>query len=199
MRQVRESEVFPNRSIDPTAGDIDRIAVFNLAYFPTERGPYNYDTTANALSAGLGPNGELNSPETRWGGIMRQLQTNDFENANVEYIQFWVMDPFNTSGGGTNVDAPNSTGGDLYFNLGNVSEDILKDGSKSFENGFTRKPFMFGNCGCPTFTSCGPPHAISCIWAHGSKFVVWASCASTFFLTSFETEITREQFICCNF
>lgn len=137
MRQVRESEVFPNRSIDPTAGDIDRVAVFNLAYFPEERGPYNYDTAANSLSAGLGPNGELNSPETRWGGIMRQLQTNDFENANVEYIQFWVMDPFNPTGGGSNVDAPNSNGGDLYFNLGNVSEDILKDGSKSFENGLT--------------------------------------------------------------
>lgn len=137
MRQVRESEVFPNRSIDPTAGDIDRVAVFNLAYFPEERGPYNYDTDPTALSSGLDNNGKLNNPDTRWGGIMRQLQTNDFENANVEYIQFWVMDPFNTAGGGSNVDAPNSTGGDLYFNLGNISEDILKDGSKSFENGLT--------------------------------------------------------------
>ena len=27
-RQVRESEVFPNRSIDPTAGDIDRVAMW---------------------------------------------------------------------------------------------------------------------------------------------------------------------------
>ncbi len=137
MRQVRESEVFPNRSIDPTAGDIDRIAMFNLAYFPEERGPYNYDTDPNSLSAGLTNNGTLNNPGSRWGGIMRQLQTNDFENANVEYIQFWVMDPFNAAGNGSNVDSDNSTGGDLYFNLGNVSEDILRDGSKSFENGLS--------------------------------------------------------------
>lgn len=137
-RQVRETEVFPNRSINANAGDIDRVAVFNLAYFPEERGPYNFDTSPDAISAGLNNNGLLNNPSSRWGGIMRQLQTNDFENANIEYIQFWVMDPFNsTSGNGSNDDSPNSTGGDLYFNLGNVSEDILKDGSKSFENGLT--------------------------------------------------------------
>ena len=137
MREVKESEVFPNRSIDPTAGDIDRVAVFNLGFFPEERGPYNYDTDPDPISAGLGSNGQLLSPETRWGGIMRQLQTNDFENANIEYIQFWVMDPFNANGNGTNEDSPNGTGGDLYFNLGNVSEDILKDGTKSFENGLS--------------------------------------------------------------
>lgn len=135
MRLVQETELF-NRSIDPTAGQIDRIAMFNLAYFPSERGPYNFDANPSAISAGLDVNGNLNSPKTRWGGIMRQLQTNDFENANIEYIQFWVMDPLNSSvGGGTNDDAPNGTGGELYFNLGNVSEDILRDGTKSYENG----------------------------------------------------------------
>ena len=29
----------------------------------------------------------------------------------------------------------NTTGGQLYFDLGSVSEDILKDGKKEFENG----------------------------------------------------------------
>lgn len=135
MRLVQETELF-NRSIDPTAGQIDRIAMFNLAYFPEERGPYNFDDNTSTVSAGLDINGNLNNPETRWGGIMRQLQTNDFENANIEYIQFWVMDPFSGSIG-TNPDAQNTSGGELYFNLGNVSEDILKDGTKSFENGLT--------------------------------------------------------------
>lgn len=137
MRLVQETELF-NRSIDPTAGQIDRIAMFNLTYFPDERGPYNFDSTANALSAGLDANGNLNNPETRWGGIMRQLQTNDFENANIEYIQFWVMDPF-SGAVGDNGDSKNdgSTVGELYFNIGNVSEDILRDGTKSFENGLT--------------------------------------------------------------
>jgi len=60
-------------------------------------------------------------------GIMREVLTNDFEAANIQYIKFWVMDPF--------VDNPTDEGGDLYINLGNISEDILKDSRKSFENG----------------------------------------------------------------
>jgi cell surface protein SprA len=138
MRLVQESELFPNRSIDPTAGQIDRIAMFNLAFFPSERGPYNFDTDPSVISSGLANNGELNNPTSRWGGIMRQLQTNDFENANIEYIQFWVMDPFSSGApNGTNVNSNNNTGGELYINLGNVSEDILRDGVKTFENGLT--------------------------------------------------------------
>ena len=30
-----------------------------------------------------------------WGGMMRKLETNDFEAANIEFIEFWMMDPFN--------------------------------------------------------------------------------------------------------
>ena len=135
QRLVQESELFPNRSIDQTQGQIDRIAMFNLSFFPSERGPYNFDQDPSSDFSGLDNNGNLNNPSSRWGGIMRQLQTNDFENSNIEYIQFWVMDPFHSSGGGSNDDSPNATGGDLYFNLGNVSEDILRDGAKSFENG----------------------------------------------------------------
>ena len=138
MRLVGETELFPNRSVDQTAGQIDRIAMFNLAYYPEERGPYNYDTDPTPLSKGLDPStGNLIDPGTRWGGIMRQLQTNDFENANIEYIQFWVMNPFDEGASilGSNGNSVNTNGGTLYFNLGNVSEDILRDGAKSFENG----------------------------------------------------------------
>jgi cell surface protein SprA len=127
-REIPETEVFPNKQ-SPT-GQVSAIATLDLAYYPNERGPYNYNADSVQYAAGLDANGKLRDPESRWGGIMRSVQTNDFEATNIEYIQFWVMDPFND-------DLPVSqrnTGGDLYFNIGNVSEDILHDGYKSAEN-----------------------------------------------------------------
>lgn len=129
MRQIFEQEVFPNRQL--AQGQPTNIAVFDVSFWPNERGPYNFDTVASAFSAGLQSDGSLASPDSRWGGIMRQLQTTDFEAANIEFIQFWLMDPFNADA----VNDLGTTGGDLYFNLGNVSEDILSDSRKSFENG----------------------------------------------------------------
>ncbi len=127
-REVPETEVFPNKPVPN--GIPPNIATFDMAYYPNERGPYNYDAgPVPGISSGLDANGNLNDPDKRWGGVMRAIQTNDFEAANVEYIQFWVMDPFNSDNG-----SPNSTG-DLYFNIGNVSEDILRDNYKSAENG----------------------------------------------------------------
>ncbi len=124
VRQVLETEVFPNKDIP--AGTPTNIPVFNLAYYPTEKGPYNYDVNPSHLSAGINSDGSLMDPESRWGGIMRKISSTDFEATNVEYIEFWVMDPFTT-------DSTNK--GKLYFNLGDVSEDILRDSRKSYENG----------------------------------------------------------------
>lgn len=133
VREVIETEIFPNKQ-SPTGQPV-QLATFDLAYYPNERGPYNYDVLPNASahSAGINSQGELNDPETRWGGIMRAISTNDFEAANVEYIQFWVMDPFNSD----NPASDWNTSGELYFNLGNVSEDVLKDGYRSSENGLS--------------------------------------------------------------
>ena len=117
-RQVLETEVFPNKDIP--SGTPTNIAVFNLAYYPEERGPYNFD------AAGLNDNGGLTNPESRWGGIMRRIESTDFEATNIEYIEFWMMDPFSE-------DADNN--GELFINLGDISEDILRDGRKSYENG----------------------------------------------------------------
>ena len=75
--------------------------------------------------------GELDSLKKARGGIMRKLETNDFQSANIEFIEFWMMDPFNEEDG-LGIDS----GGDMYIHLGNISEDILKDGYKSFEHGF---------------------------------------------------------------
>ncbi len=122
-REVLETEVFPNK--DPDLGSqITNLAILDLAYYPTERGPNNY--TVNGLNA----DGKLNNASENWAGIMRKLETNDFEAANIEFVEFWMMDPFNNEDGQLN-----HSGGDMYLHLGNVSEDVLKDGYKSFENG----------------------------------------------------------------
>jgi cell surface protein SprA len=103
-----------------------------VAFYPQDKGPYNFDTDPGPYSAGVDPNDKLNNPTSRWGGMMREILTSDFETANIQYIKFWLMDPF--------VDNPNGEGGDFYINLGNISEDILRDSRKSFENGLPNSP-----------------------------------------------------------
>ena len=118
VREVYERELYPNK--ESTYGESSTISLLNVTYYPNERGPYNLD-------ADMDYNGKLNYPEKRWGGITRQLTTTDFESANIQYLEFWLLDPF--------IYEQTGMGGDLYFNLGEVSEDILKDGKKFFENG----------------------------------------------------------------
>ena len=118
VEEVFETDIFPNK--ENPSGVPTNIAVLNVAFYPNERGPYNYTTDIN-------DNGSLLNPERRWGGMMREIQTNDFETSNVEFIEFWLMDPF--------VEDPDHAGGELYFNLGDISEDILSDSRKAFENG----------------------------------------------------------------
>jgi cell surface protein SprA len=130
VREIYENEIFPYR--ESPSGIPTNLTVLNLAYYPDEKGPYNYDTDPGAYSGGMNPEGKLNDPKSRWGGIMREVLTSDFETANIQYVKFWVMDPF--------VENPNHEGGDLYINLGNISEDILRDSRKSFENGLPGSP-----------------------------------------------------------
>jgi cell surface protein SprA len=133
VREVFEQEIFPEREF--TTGEPTNIAVLDLAFYPSERGPYNYDTGNSSNAAGVNPDGTLRDPESRWGGIMREIQTSDFENANIEYIEFWMMDPFVDPDDDWGPLEPMENGGELYFNLGEISEDVLKDSRKSFENG----------------------------------------------------------------
>ncbi|RYG22067.1 MAG: cell surface protein SprA, partial [Chitinophagaceae bacterium] len=118
VREIIEQEVFPYK--ETSIGQSVLLPTLDVAFYPSVRGPYNY--TPN----GFNTNGTLQNPRTRWGGLMRKIDVNDFESQNIEYIELWVMDPF--------MYKTASTGGDLYFNLGNLSEDILKDGRKSLEN-----------------------------------------------------------------
>lgn len=120
-RQVQLTEVFRNRN---AISGQNVLATLDLNFNPSERGPYNFDASdVDPVS------GRLLNPKRRWGGIQRSIDnmSSDFEQTNVEYVTFWVMDPF--------MNDPASAGGNLYLNLGNVSEDVLKDGRMGFENG----------------------------------------------------------------
>jgi len=121
VREVQTNEIFPNRNL--AYGEANYIQTLNLSFYPKERGPYNLDAD------GVDQDGMLLNPEKRWGGIMRKMDNTNFENSNVDYLQFWMLDPF------LDENNPNREGGDLYFDFGEISEDILKDGMKSYENG----------------------------------------------------------------
>lgn len=119
-RQVYTEDVFPDKEVNT---GMNMLTTFDISYFPKERGPYNFTTT------NVDNNGLFTNPQDKFGGLQRALDNNnsDFEQSNVEYITFWVQDPF--------IYNTNTTGGDLYINLGSVSEDVLKDGRMAFENG----------------------------------------------------------------
>jgi cell surface protein SprA len=120
IASINEQQLFPQ--ITPELGQAQLIT-FDVAYYPVEKGPYNFD--ANPLN--INADGTFKNPQKKWGGIMRSIDQTDFETANVQYVEFWMQDPFITD--------PGSTGGQLYFDLGSVSEDVLKDGRRLYENG----------------------------------------------------------------
>ena len=126
VREVYVRELFPNRDQNNYSGTPNTVAVLNLAYYPEERGPYNFNYKE------LTETGGLSNPKTSWGGMMRKLDTNDFEAANIEYVEFWLLDPFIYSA--RNGDASKFKG-KLRIDLGEVSEDILPDGKKFHESG----------------------------------------------------------------
>ena len=126
VREVYTKELFPLRDQSSYQGATNTLNVLNLAYYPSEPGPYNFNITD------LQADGTLQNPQRNWGGMMRKLDTNDFEQANIEYIEFWMLDPFIYSR--EEADAADY-GGDFYINLGEVSEDILRDGKKFYESG----------------------------------------------------------------
>ena len=124
VREIYVRELFPNRDQSSYSGATSTLPVLNLAYYPDERGPYNFNPNLDEL-------GHLPSPQNNWGGMMRKLDTNDFEAANIEYVEFWLMDPFVY----TNEQADaHEYGGDFYINLGEVCEDVLRDGKKFSES-----------------------------------------------------------------
>ena len=117
---ISVQQLFPQQT--PTFGQA-QLVTFDVAYYPTDKGPYNFDARPGSVA----PNGKLLNPQKRWGGIMRAIDQTDFETNNIQYIEFWMQNPFILNGA--------SNGGQLYFDLGSVSEDIVKDGKRMYENG----------------------------------------------------------------
>nr|WP_288834308.1 cell surface protein SprA [uncultured Flavobacterium sp.] len=115
-RRIYSKELYP--TLDIAQGQTQVINTLDLTYYPSERGPYNNNSSFNL------------NPKENFGGIMRSISSTNFEQGNVEYIQFWVLDPYVGNG---KSEATNT--GKVYFNLGEISEDILKDGRKQYENG----------------------------------------------------------------
>lgn len=114
-RRIYSDELYPVTDI--AVGQSQVINTLDLTYYPTERGPYN--NNPNPIVA-----------QENFGGITRSLNSTNFEQQNVEYIQFWILDPYEGAGA-----IPTTNTGKIYFNLGAISEDVLRDGRKQFENG----------------------------------------------------------------
>ncbi|OON66773.1 cell surface protein SprA [Hymenobacter sp. CRA2] len=145
-RGITRSEVFPGRDNGQLGGSFEN--TFDLAYYPAERGQYNYNPNVSSDGRFLNPTQSAAFNQRNYGGISREITFDtDFDNANVEYLEFWLMDPFIKSknpgstyadiddSDPTTPDGPNTKGGELYFNLGTISEDLLPDKVYEFENG----------------------------------------------------------------
>lgn len=130
QRYYRIKDIFPSRNV---SGLVDLVPTLDMAFYPNQRGPYNYEFSSGptaGVSWGINNDGTLKRPETRWAGIQKMIENTNFETNNIEFIQFWMLDPF--------LQNPNNSG-DLYFNLGYVSEDVLKDSRMAFEQGLVDK------------------------------------------------------------
>ncbi|WP_139277085.1 T9SS outer membrane translocon Sov/SprA [Salegentibacter echinorum] len=121
-RRVSLNEIFPNT--DVAQGQAQVIYTMDVSYYPEERGPYNFNPAAS--------NNSLPNPGESFGGMMRGVNTTNFEQSNVEFIEFWVMDPY------IYEENAGKSGGSINFNLGNISEDVVKDGRKQYENGLPK-------------------------------------------------------------
>ena len=124
-RRIYSEELYPVTDI--AIGQTQIVNTLDLSYYPKERGPFNYNPAAASTN-------ELPNPADNFGGIMRALSSTNFEQGNVEYLQFWVLDPYFDPGNPTSETTAVNTG-KIVFNLGSISEDVLKDGRKQYENG----------------------------------------------------------------
>jgi len=145
VRAVPPKEIFPQ--FDPFIGNFNE-QIFDLAYYPSERGLYNFNPDLN-------PDGTLKNPASNWGGITTAIRNEvDLDKANVEYVEFWLMDPFINSENGRINDGrgnndPNTSGGQIVFHLGSLSEDLIRDGKHAFENGLPANGNLQGGGAIP--------------------------------------------------
>ncbi len=129
-RLIQYQDIFPNRQLTPF--EQSSLRPLDVTIFPRARGPYNFELPKGyATSAGFTANGQLALPKTRWAGFMKELNTNDFEASNIEFIEFWMLNPYMDKTDGD----PVSDAGSMYIDLGSISEDVMRDSRQFFENG----------------------------------------------------------------
>src|SRR5690606_1123564 len=130
-REVRVVELFPNLQLPPQQQP--NLPILDVNFYPDERGPYNFDASS------LNQFGRIIDPRKSFGSMMRRVETTDWEGANIDYIEFWLMDPFDPDldqlkkwstgdNNATNANLLPDGGGDLLIHIGNMSEDIMQDG-----------------------------------------------------------------------
>ncbi len=138
-RPFRLNDLFPNRQLDQ-AQQFTPFFTFDVTYFPNERGPYNFDSPGNGteFSAGLRSDGRLKDPESRWAGIMTNNNQPDFERANYETVEFWMMSPYAE-------DELTPDDGYIVLHLGGVSEDLMKDNRRFAEHALPIDPEQSDN------------------------------------------------------
>ena len=98
-RRIFIDELFPEQ--DLVQGTPRTLPTLDLAYYPKERGPYN-NAPQDEFS--------LNTSE-KWAGISRSINATNFEQSNVEFIEFWLLDTF------TELETPVQDLGSLVFHL----------------------------------------------------------------------------------
>ena len=130
VRPIQPQEIFTEQQREVINTNLP---ILDLAFYPSERGQYNFNPD-------LRPDGLLNDPRENWGGITRAITSDvDFDRNNIEFIDFWMLDPFIPGPNGVVLDGivnqNNNTGGKFIINLGSVSEDVIKDNRHGFENG----------------------------------------------------------------
>jgi cell surface protein SprA len=93
-RLIQYQDIFPNRQLTPleqskpAPARRDHLSRVSAAR-TTLRLPDGLQ-----YFGGFNTNGELNLPKTRWAGFMKELNTNDFEASNIEFIEFWMLNPY---------------------------------------------------------------------------------------------------------
>lgn len=148
IREVRVVELFPNLQLPPQQQP--NLPILDVNFYPDERGPYNFDVSS------LNQFGKIIDPRKSFGSMMRRVETTDWEGANIDYIEFWLMDPFDPDldqlkkwstgdNNATNANLLPDGGGDLLIHIGNMSEDIMQDGKFFFENGLAAGNNTFVN------------------------------------------------------
>ncbi len=143
LREIDSKEVFPGYQPPKNLGVISTQQILDLHFYPDERGPYNYDVAS--LNTGEINKVVLQNPKSNFGSMMRRMETTNWDAANVSYIEFWMMDPFSPDldslkawddgPGSTNANLAAGGGGKFIIQIGNMNEDVCRDGRLNYENG----------------------------------------------------------------